>query len=245
MLRTLSITILFVSATLVGCGRSPQTYRDDSVVRPEKQAHRRRPSVNYRQSENENLLVLIVDLSPSFAELLGPEGGAFEWMLKVVQEYKRSHPGDEGRLVIAQISNGGSPLVWEGRPSRLQQSYDSADDFRAYLEAQADTAGGTALYESLSSSIDFVLRHPTVRSGQSTVDVIVISDMVDSTGDAAAETELTEKIGQLAQQSGTIGMYYVHPDVTQHWEELLHGNGYPTMHFTSIIDRFPAIPEFH
>jgi len=205
-----------------------------------------RHHTTYKMPENAHMLAIIIDLSPSFAEQIDHEQGAFTWMLRVIDEYKRNLPAGEGRLLIAQVSGGGaSPLVWEGNPSNLRKSFPDADTFKEFMISQSQSAGGTPLYAGLGDTLDFVLRHPTVRSGQSSVDLIVISDMVDNLDtNGSQEQRLVKLLTQFAAQGNGIGMYYVDPSVTAHFTEVLAKAGYPDVYFTAMIDRFPETPEF-
>ena len=196
---------------------------------------------------NEHIMAVVVDLSPSFAERFDHEDGAYKWILNVVSNYSREFPGKEGRLIIGQMSAGpdSDVLLWEGRPAHLKRSFSSPDEFKLFLQAQSQGAGGTPVYESLGDTLDFLLRHPTVRSGQSGVDLLVVSDMVDNMDDGTQRERVSELLKQFSAQGSTCGMYYLDISVVPEVEQLLHESGYPNAGFTTLIDRFPEIPAFN
>ena len=198
-----------------------------------------------KASENEHLLAIVVDVSPSFVRRIeGGEGSAYDWILKVIQDYGRSYPGEEGRIVIARIASGGRPLLWEGRPSHLRKSFRSSEAFREFLIRSGD-GGATRLYEGLAETLEFVVDHPTVRSGQSDTDVIVVSDMVD-TVDATGEhrKRLAASVRRLSATGAQLATYYVDQTAVPDIQSLLSENGYPGTYFTTLIDRYPEVPEF-
>ena len=192
-------------------------------------------------------MAIVVDLSPSFAQRFNHEDGAFKWILNVVSKYGRDFPGKEGRLIIGQISAGpdADALIWEGRPSHLRRTFQSPEDFKAFLMSKSQGAGGTPVYESLGDTLDFLLRHPTVRSGQSGVDLLVISDMVDNLDDGTQKDRVSELLKRFSARGSTCGIYYADISVVPELEQLLHDSGYPNAGFTTLIDMYPEIPAFN
>src|SRR5205823_25060 len=106
MLRLTLVALL--AAALVGC--TPHNPNDDSPV-----------SLN--REDADCLVVIAIDLSGSFLDMMAKDGRAYAFTLRVADTYFRSSIGTKNRLVIAQLSATDRALLWDGTPAQLREEF--------------------------------------------------------------------------------------------------------------------------
>src|SRR5205823_82985 len=108
------------SLFLVGCTRFAE--QDDA------------PQVSLGREDADFLVAIAVDMSGSFADLMTRDGKAYEFTMRVCDNYFRQSIATKNRIVIVQLSAlDRQPLLFDGTPVQLRQSFPSATEFRDFL----------------------------------------------------------------------------------------------------------------
>lgn len=228
MSRRRSWAIGLLLPLLFGCAR-----RDESTK-------------SWSRGESEYVLTIVIDLSGSFETLMAEDGKAYDFTLAVIDRYFRERLGMPDKLIIAQISASERALLWEGAPMELRREFATADDFRAFLQKNADPRG-SLVYDAIANSLEYVLMEPSVRDGRAKAAFLVLSDMLDSFGDRAEQTSMkrmANAMREFGNRGGLIGLYFVDQRLVQFWRQYLHDVGIREFQVESEIVGNPTLPNF-
>ena len=198
----------------------------------------------FEKPETEQLIVIALDLSGSFAELMTKDGIAYRFALATVDRFLREHPGREGRLIIAQLSATGNPLLWEGTPAQLRKDFASQEAFRDFLLSKSNPHG-SRINEGIANSLDYVANHQAVRSNNAKAALFVLSDMMDNDPDGAEQLKHAEaSLVDFADAGGVVGLYYVHQSQLIDWRRRIETAGMKDYRIQCEIVSAPDLPSF-
>jgi hypothetical protein len=78
--------------------------------------------------EHEKTVILVYDMTPSYAELMTKDGAAYKFSLRVVDSYVRTNGSD--KIILAQIAGKDSKAItWDGKPADLIRAFPDAEAF--------------------------------------------------------------------------------------------------------------------
>ena len=198
--------------------------------------------------EADHLLCISVDVSGSFLDQIKRDGRAYKTLMAVVEKFTRETAGSQSRLIITQLSGGGSPLLWEGEPRDLRSEFANAGAFHAWL-LSTQTAGGSHIYKGLAESIQYMLNHETMRNPQCRPALIVLSDLDDTTEWSTRRqysADFARGLTELANRRGVVGMYQIAQQQNVNWaRQVLADSGITEAQVSSIIVARPVLPSFH
>ena len=193
--------------------------------------------------EAQYVVAVILDLSGSFASFMMEGGKAWSFATHVIDHFFRERLGSQDALVIAQVSATGKPLLWDGEPYRLRQSFEDAGAFHAFLRQKSDP-NGSRIYEGLAAALKYVLAYPGVSNGNARSAVLILSDMYDTTGSEEAKTALLKQLAAYGHVDGAVGMYWVDTNLVGDWRTHLQDAGIKNAIVTADIVDNPPLPNF-
>lgn len=193
-------------------------------------------------TQDDYVLAFVIDLSSSFAqELQSDNASAYQFLFKVIDKYRRDRAGSQNdRLIIAQLSTGDTPLLWEGRPDQLGKVFASQQEFSDFLRSNA-TPGGSHVYSAIDKTLSYLLKRPRTTLDTKLV-TIVLSDLIDNDADDSAKANMIETLRTYSSR-GLLGMYWVDQTVTNEWNDIFTQVGYEAPVWSSIVTE-PELPQF-
>lgn len=198
----------------------------------------------FHQHDSEQILTILLDLSGSYADLMAEDGRAYRFTLRVIDRYFRDRIGSDDKIIIGQLSDSDTPMLWEGTPSQLRREFPTADAFREFLVSHSHPAG-SRIHDSIADTLDYLLDYPGVTSGKTQSAVFVLSDMLDTTSDS--EESKDRMLGLLAaygRQDVSVGLYWVHQSLVLAWRTHLQDAGIRRFVVESEIVADPPLPSF-
>lgn len=199
--------------------------------------------VSLSKAEDGQIMLIALDLSPSFRDRIAGNGEGYLFATRVVDRYFRDRIGTQDKLVIAQLSGTERSLLWEGTPLTLRKKFPTADSFRDFLLKKADP-NGSQVTKGLRHALQYVLSDPQVASGKAKASVFVLSDMIDSAKDEREEGYLNHELSQLGWHGAALGIYYADQQEVVRWRHRLRFLGVKNFCVVGDIMGEPAVPEF-
>lgn len=230
---------VFVTLQLVGC--SP---RRDITGDPRRAV---KPTGNavLGEREEENIVLLAVDASPSFQKRIADGGSQFA--MRVVEKFFRDRAGSQDKLVIARLSGDGErALAWEGTALQLRMQHPTPSSFRDFLMGKADSKEAQ-IHKGLRHAVQYILSDPRIANGRAKVAVIVLSSMIDHTEADLDNREagyLRHELNQIGWRGGAVGFYGVDQSRLLYWRRELADLGVKNFRVESEIVGDPPIPSF-
>lgn len=203
---------------------------------------RERESSPFAQEETEQVLVLVFDLSSSFSERMRPGGPALEFALKTIDQYFRTRIGTQDKIVLAQLSASGQPLLFEGTPQELRKKFSDATAFYEYLQSQAKP-GGSRVYDGVRRTVEYLQKIQQTKYPSAKGMLLVLSDMEDSNAEnKAAGRAMLQALADYGAGGATLGFYFVSPAVGPYLDQHLRELGVTNFRVESSIVTAPLVP---
>jgi hypothetical protein len=195
------------------------------------------------EQESEHVVAIVFDLSPSFDEKMTKDGVAFEFSMRVLDQYFRDSMGSTDYLIISQISAiNHKPVIWQGTPLEMRQRFPTPESFNAFLKSKSGSLW-SPIYEGMTNVIRYMMTEPSIRSGKAKSAVLVLSDMEDN-GAAQWKQKVQEAIGDYAKNGGIMGLYYVRDDkIARGWRKYLEKSGMRKFEVQADFVEQPALPD--
>lgn len=225
--NSLMLGVLTMSVPLAGCQR------------------RQTESSPLGEEDTEHVLVMIFDLSKSFSPYMSPDGPAFEFAMKTIDQYFRARIGTQDKVVLGQISATGQPLLFEGTPHELRKRFPDATSFHDYLKSQADP-NGSQVYAGVQRTVEYLQQAQRTKYPNAQGLLLVLSDMQDTSaqGKAAARAML-QTLSDYAADGQAMGFYFVEPTVAKFLDQHLRELGVTNLRVESNIVSSPLIPTLN
>ncbi len=199
---------------------------------------------SFAQPQTEYIVMIVMDLSGSFAHLMADDGKAYDFALAVYNEYFSKRIGCPDELIIAQFSGTHRSLLWRGSPLELRQQFPSAAAFKTFLMSKADP-NGSVIHDGLAHALEYMTDDPVIAAGNAKHAVFVLSDMLDNGPDPERSAQrLATALNRYAQRNGVVGMWYVDQDLMTTWRENLRNAGFKDFRVECEIDVRPNLPVF-
>jgi hypothetical protein len=200
-------------------------------------------SSSFNNDDSEVVLALVLDLSSSSIELFQEDRVGLQFTRSLIEHYQRAYPGRNGKLILAQLSGGGDPLLWEGNPTDLLRDYDSYGSLHQMLVSKSNP-NGSRIHEGLSRTFDYLLKHRAVQDGARPA-VFVLSDMLDNGADGTKyEQRVMVSLKEFGKRGGISGFYFVHQSQLERWRTNLTDAGVTDCLVSADIVARPPLPSF-
>ena len=205
---------------------------------------RKQDSNGFEKTETEFVVSVLVDLSGSFLSKLAEDGEAYRFILATIEKLGRDRPGEEGRLIVGQISLHPRSILFEGGLNDFRQRFATPQEFANFLKANSNP-NGSAVHYSMANSIDYLLNSTAVRENDATPAFIVLSDMEDNTTVRAEELERVEElIPKLSEKDGIVALYFVNQRLLSEWQQRIIGCGIQNWRVEADVVAVPDPPNF-
>lgn len=198
------------------------------------------------RGEPEYYIAVVFDVSGSYVERVkGNSPKAYEFFLKLTSRYANDRGDSEDCILISQISQSETALLWEGTPRRLRRDFHSPEAFRDFLLSRSNPQG-SRVYANIARTIERLLENPAVQSGRARSAVFVLSDMDDNASDGVSQKarllDALRRYGKL--KHAAVGLYWVSQNKTSAWKDTIRECG--IKHFVVEPDQIsdPALPTF-
>lgn len=190
--------------------------------------------------EYERVVVIAIDLSGSFLDLMADKGKAWEFLLKVIDRYLRGN-GNE-KLILVQLSGNSGALIWDGTPSQLRKDFPDQEAFRKHLLSKADP-NASRLHLGLLESLEYLNTIPGVTS-KTKCALLVVSDMADNLSTPDSGPRLFQALADFGKRGGVVGLYFVNHSLVAGWSATLKSAGIRHCVVESNIVTAPTLPTF-
>ena len=93
----------------------------------------------FKHRKSEHVLALVIDMSSSFAySMQEDDPRAFQFVLNVIDKFKRERAGHDDRIVIAQLSGNKKKIRGEGSPRNLKKAFSNKRKFKKWVRKRED-----------------------------------------------------------------------------------------------------------
>lgn len=194
----------------------------------------------------EACLTVVVDMSGSFESELSTR--AYPLLVELCDRFFTGGSGGESRIVICQLSGTDRAVLFEGRPSELQSSFESPEELADFLRAKSDP-GSSQVYKATEQAVSYVCAKPRV-SEQTRLMTVILSDMIDSESRDPERTKhgtrMLASLKRYREMGGGLALYYVDEDETGRWSRILSKAGFTPGSFVieSTLVARPQLPRF-
>jgi hypothetical protein len=196
------------------------------------------------ESDVEHKVVVAIDLSGSFLDLMAEKGYAYEFLMQVLDKYGRDRSTDH--IILAQLSGNNRPLLFEGTAYALRKKFPSANAFRDFLIANSDP-GASRLADGFSDVLEYVVRDPLVRNRTVKTCCLVLSDLDNNVVSAKGDTSsrFRKALAAYKQSEGFLVFYFAstQPEIVDPWIRGLNESGIRYHMEGGIVDH-PTLPSF-
>jgi len=201
----------------------------------------------FEERRLDGCLAILIDTSGSFANYW--DDRAYKLFLELSESYFVESRGGDNRLVIAALSGSDRVVLFEGRPSELQNRFSSPRELSDFLLQQSD-ANSSRVYEAMESTLGFVRSIPGV-TDQTRLMTVVLSDMRDSESDQTARKakgyRMLKELKQYREAGGALALYFVANEQTPRWRKILDEAGFEPGQFVieNELTSTPRLPQFN
>ena len=187
----------------------------------------------------DRVLVVAVDLSGSFADLLTEEGRAYQLLLAAIDRYFRDASGGKDLILITQLSGNDLPLLWQGTPEQLSREFPDEQAFRTFLLADADPSG-SRIRDGVAESLDCAVRN--IGDAKVRAVALVLTDWEDNDSDQVSSRERLVRAIRAFSPYGSIGLYFCSQRRRPEIEQIMHEAGARYI-LVEGHDRNPPLPS--
>ncbi len=196
-------------------------------------------------SDVEHKTVIAIDLSGSFLDLMAEQGRAYHFLMNVLDKYGQDRTSDH--IIIAQLSGNDAPLLFQGTPQELRDTFPNAQAFRDFLLLKSDP-NASRIADGFSDVLEYVMRDPNVRSGAVKSCCLVLSDLENNVVSARGDTSsrFRKALADYKQCGGILGFYYAstRAEVVSPWIRGLNESGIQ-YRMEAGINNYPTLPTFN
>jgi hypothetical protein len=126
------------------------------------------------------LVAFILDTSGSFLDrMFSDKADAYRYFMDTVDDFSRQRVGCEDSILLTQISAERRTFLWEGSARDLMNDFQDADQLQRFFKDKS-CPNGTRLYLGIADALDYIMEERGVKTGETEVVVIVLSDMIDA-----------------------------------------------------------------
>ena len=228
-----TLTVLIICFTLNGCIQKPPQTSEFTPFEP---------------VELDAVLAIVVDLSGSFHNDWQRDGRAYKLFLDLINQYFTEGMGLESKVVIGQISNSDSFVLFDGTPRELTQRFRSPESLNQFLQESADPQG-SKVYRSTQQMLDYLSGLSSVTKNTRVL-TVVLSDMQDSESNSEqkrrAGNEMFASLKTYSKTGGGIAFYFVAEAEKSRWRQLLEQADFAPGSYVieGQLTESPQLPSF-
>lgn len=203
------------------------------------------PAAVFAPSETEFIVMIVIDLSGSFAHHMADDGKAYEFALRIYDRYFRDRIGNsKDELILAQLSGTHRSLLWRGSPIELRHKFATAEDFKEFLLANANP-NGSVIHDGIAHALEYMNSDPALTNNNAKSAVFVLSDLLDNgLNPEQSGPRVSKALAEYASKNGVVGMYYVDQELVLPWRQTLQAARLPDFRVDCNIDDNPDLPSF-
>ncbi|MFO0826138.1 MAG: hypothetical protein U0792_23980 [Gemmataceae bacterium] len=157
-------------------------------------------STTFTGSDPEYVMILVLDLSGSYAQYI-ENGRAWAAVETIVRQFFRDRAGENDKIIIAQISSQPQGPIWSGSKRAFRQELGSESAFRNLLKKYN---GSSRVFDSIRESVEYAL--PMMGKGRA--GCFIFSDMDDNSSAPGGEDRLVQAFAEFGQKGGAVGIYW-------------------------------------
>ncbi len=198
--------------------------------------------------ELDAVLSIVVDLSGSFHDDWQRDGRAHKLFLDLVNQFFAERMGTESKVIIGQISNSDTFVLFDGTPQELTKRFRSPEQLNQFLQENADPKG-SKVYRSTQRMFDYLTELNGVTENTQVL-TVVLSDMKDSESEPEAwrksGNEMFASLKTYSKTGGGVALYFVADDEKSRWRKLLEQAEFPPGSFVieGQLTETPQLPSF-
>ena len=228
----LTAWVCCILAACVGCTPATQEQAGEPAASP------------FNREPYDHVLILAVDESESFKDLMKPGGKGIEFANAAVEKYLSDRAGQNDYLVVTSMCGNFQSILWAGSPHTLREEFADIGVWAELLQRKAD-AKGSRIWDGLSDSLEMVMSDPTMWNSHTRVAVIAITDMQNNLVDNyTSQQRLETALKAFAKGGGVIGMYFVETQETIRWRQKLPTMGFKDFVVSPAAESKPHLPSF-
>lgn len=195
----------------------------------------------FHETDRETKIVILLDLSGSFQQMMVVDGKAYQFCLRVADKYFRSRIGTQDEIVIAQISGTDRALLWQGTPAQLRRDFPGPTEFQQFLQHKAGP-GGSLVYDSIASTVEYLISEPEIDTGTARSAVFVLSDMLENGPDPeTSKNRMMNAFATYGKHHGCVGLYFVDQGLVTYWRDEMKSSG--VVHAVAADVGNPSLPD--
>ncbi|MEM9409500.1 MAG: hypothetical protein AAGA30_00135 [Planctomycetota bacterium] len=173
--------------------------------------------------EYDAVLSIVVDLSGSFHADWQRDGRAHKLFLDLMDQFFTESMGAESRVLLSQISNSDSIVLFDGTPQELANRFRSPESLNHFLAERSDPSG-SKVYQSTKRMFEYLNELNGV-TDNTRVLTVVLSDLKDSQTDREqwqkAGRAMLESLKIYAKSGGGIALYFVAEEEKPRWRKIM------------------------
>ncbi|HYV34819.1 MAG TPA: hypothetical protein VE988_03885 [Gemmataceae bacterium] len=222
--------VMITPAVLV-CGCTKHTDQTDEQI-------------SIAREDAECIVVIAIDLSGSFADLMTRDGKAYDFTCRVLDKYFRNSVGTNNRVIIAQLSATNRALLFDGTPMQLRQRFPTAAEFREFLLSKSDPRG-SRIHDGIVDAIEYALSDASVASGKTRMALFALSDFDDNAFEPQqSQRRLADQLKALGRANCVVGFYFLEHFRVPAWRQAFRESGVRHWVCESEIVAYPTLPSF-
>lgn len=191
----------------------------------------------------DHVLILSVDKSGSFYDLMKPGGKGLELANNTITHYFQNRLGNNDYLVVSQLSANRQSLLWQGSPRQLRSEFGNIGEWAEFVDKKSNSAG-SRVWDGISDSLEIVMTDPSMWNAHTKVAYVGLTDMENNMVDNyTSEQRLMRNLKAFAKKGCVIGLYFVGTQETILWRQKLQECGFKDFVVepaTSAKARFPS-----
>jgi hypothetical protein len=202
------------------------------------------PESPLARDQYDYVLLIAVDKSTSFVDLMKPGGRAFEFMNKTISSYFHHRISNNDYLIVSVLSGSRQSIVWTGAPGAIRADFTKMSDFGEFLDQKSDAAG-SRIWDGLADCLDLAMSDPTIWNPRTRVIMIALTDMECNLVDNyTSEQRLLTAFKKFADHGGQVGLYFVGQRETFEWRTKLRECGFKNPIVEPATTTQPPLPNF-
>jgi hypothetical protein len=197
------------------------------------------------KDESTYKLMIVLDLSGSFRDLMIDSGAAWKFTLSCVDKYFRGRIGNESdQIILCQISGGTRSIIWQGSPRSLRERFRTPEHFHNFLKSKAE-GDGSMVHTGVAHAVKYLSSQKSVQTGQAEAVTLILSDFLDNGPDSIeTEQKLMDEFANYLNLGGHLGLYYVDQERYFRWRENFDRAGFDLVPVEMDVHGRPPLPDF-
>lgn len=229
-----ALALAWLLTLLVGCTPADTQDSPDSPAQP---------PILVRE-KYDTVLIMAIDRSGSFVSLMKPGAKGHEFMNRSIGHYFQKRNGCNDYLVVSLLGGTRQCVAWQGKPREMREDFTGIRDWEEFMEKNSDSRG-SRIYDGLSDTLEIVMTDPSMWNDHTKVVLIGITDMENNLVDSySTEGRLAQNLRAFGRKGGSVGLYFVRPDLAVEWRRKLQDYGVRNFVVEPSTTARPMIPGF-